>query len=55
MTSGEPRAPHGSRSAIRSSLRFDPHRTGAIDEKLTKEGYILPGLGDTGDRLFNTT
>ncbi|KAF9075976.1 armadillo/beta-catenin/plakoglobin [Rhodocollybia butyracea] len=25
-----------------------------IDETLTKEGIISPGLGDTGDRLFNT-
>ncbi|KAJ3883185.1 armadillo/beta-catenin/plakoglobin [Lentinula edodes] len=25
-----------------------------IDETLTKEGLISPGLGDTGDRLFNT-
>ncbi len=26
----------------------------AIDEKLNDVGYILPGLGDAGDRLFNT-
>lgn len=26
----------------------------AIDEQLTKEGLIYPGLGDTGDRLFHT-
>jgi len=26
----------------------------AVDEDLTKEGIINPGLGDTGDRLFNT-
>ncbi|KIJ70247.1 hypothetical protein HYDPIDRAFT_172119 [Hydnomerulius pinastri MD-312] len=26
----------------------------AVDPKLTKEGMISPGLGDTGDRLFNT-
>ncbi|KAF5393953.1 hypothetical protein D9757_000144 [Collybiopsis confluens] len=25
-----------------------------VDEVLTKEGIISPGLGDTGDRLFNT-
>ncbi|MFC2064363.1 uracil phosphoribosyltransferase [Chloroflexota bacterium] len=25
-----------------------------IDEKLNKDGYILPGLGDAGDRLFGT-
>jgi len=26
----------------------------AIDEELTQQGIIQPGLGDTGDRLFNT-
>ncbi len=26
----------------------------AIDEKLNEKGYILPGLGDAGDRLFGT-
>ncbi len=25
----------------------------AIDERLNKNGYILPGLGDAGDRIFN--
>jgi uracil phosphoribosyltransferase len=28
--------------------------TAAIDEKLDEHGYILPGLGDAGDRLFGT-
>lgn len=28
--------------------------TAAIDECLDKHGYILPGLGDAGDRLFGT-
>ncbi|MHA1622593.1 MAG: uracil phosphoribosyltransferase [Candidatus Heimdallarchaeaceae archaeon] len=28
--------------------------TGAIDEKLNEKGYIVPGLGDAGDRAFNT-
>lgn len=28
--------------------------TAAIDEKLDSHGYILPGLGDAGDRLFGT-
>ena len=27
---------------------------GAIDEKLNEHGYIVPGLGDAGDRLFGT-
>lgn len=26
----------------------------ALDEKLNEKGYILPGLGDAGDRLFGT-
>ena len=25
-----------------------------LDEKLNEKGYILPGLGDAGDRLFGT-
>ena len=28
--------------------------TAAIDEKLNEHGYILPGLGDAGDRLYRT-
>lgn len=27
---------------------------GSIDEKLNEHGYIIPGLGDAGDRLFGT-
>ncbi len=27
---------------------------GAVDEKLNENGYIVPGLGDAGDRLFGT-
>ena len=26
--------------------------TGAIDERLNEHGYIVPGLGDAGDRLY---
>ena len=25
-----------------------------LDEKLDSHGYILPGLGDAGDRIFGT-
>lgn len=28
--------------------------TAAIDEELNEHGYILPGLGDAGDRLYGT-
>ncbi len=26
--------------------------TCAVDEKLNKDGYIVPGLGDAGDKAF---
>ena len=26
----------------------------ALDEKLNEKSYIVPGLGDAGDRLFGT-
>ena len=26
----------------------------ALDEKLDEHGYIVPGLGDAGDRIFGT-
>ncbi len=29
-----------------------PIYTAAVDRKLNRKGYILPGLGDAGDRLF---
>lgn len=28
--------------------------TASIDERLNEKGYIIPGLGDAGDRIFNT-
>lgn len=28
--------------------------TASIDQKLNEQGYILPGLGDAGDKLFGT-
>jgi uracil phosphoribosyltransferase len=31
-----------------------PIVTAAIDEKLNEKGYIVPGLGDAGDRMFGT-
>jgi len=31
-----------------------PIWTAAVDEKLNEQGYILPGLGDAGDRMFGT-
>jgi uracil phosphoribosyltransferase len=31
-----------------------PIITAAVDEKLNELGYIVPGLGDAGDRMFGT-
>ncbi|MEI7482038.1 MAG: uracil phosphoribosyltransferase [Elusimicrobiota bacterium] len=31
-----------------------PIYIGTVDEKLNKDGYIVPGLGDAGDRMFGT-
>ena len=29
--------------------------TASLDEKLNEKGYIMPGLGDAGDRIYGTT
>ncbi|MBI1492529.1 uracil phosphoribosyltransferase [Halocynthiibacter styelae] len=31
-----------------------PIVTASLDEKLNDQGYIIPGLGDAGDRMFGT-
>ncbi len=31
-----------------------PIVTAAVDERLNEQGYIVPGLGDAGDRMFGT-
>ena len=31
-----------------------PIVTAALDERLNEAGYIVPGLGDAGDRMFGT-
>lgn len=31
-----------------------PIVTAAVDEKLNENGYIVPGLGDAGDRMYGT-
>ena len=28
--------------------------TASLDRTLNEKGYILPGMGDAGDRIFNT-
>jgi uracil phosphoribosyltransferase len=44
-------APEGIRR-VHSRYPGLPIFTAAIDRKLNERGYILPGLGDAGDRLF---
>ena len=44
-------APEGIR-CVRARYPGVPIFTAAIDRRLNDKGYILPGLGDAGDRLF---
>ncbi|HAF07901.1 MAG: Uracil phosphoribosyltransferase [candidate division TA06 bacterium 32_111] len=46
-------APEGIKSVMESVKNIDIF-TVAVDEKLNENGYIVPGLGDAGDRFFNT-
>lgn len=40
--------------AVHSEHPEVPIHTAALDERLNDRGFILPGLGDAGDRLFGT-
>ncbi len=40
--------------SFRSAHPDVPVWTAAIDERLNEYGYILPGLGDAGDRMYGT-
>ena len=44
-------APEGIRR-VRAHYPNLPIFTAAVDRKLNDKGYIIPGLGDAGDRLF---
>ena len=46
-------APEGIHTVQASHPRV-PIFTAAVDQKLNDQGYIIPGLGDAGDRLFGT-
>ncbi|WP_438865174.1 uracil phosphoribosyltransferase [Neptunicella sp.] len=46
-------APEGIAAVTQSHPDVDIY-TAAIDEKLNDQGYILPGLGDAGDKIFGT-
>ena len=46
-------APEGVKVLQEAHPEIDIYAT-ALDERLNENGYILPGLGDAGDRLFGT-
>ncbi|GFM37665.1 uracil phosphoribosyltransferase [Desulfovibrio psychrotolerans] len=46
-------APEGIERVIKAHPDVDIY-TAAIDERLNEHGYILPGLGDAGDKIFGT-
>ena len=46
-------APEGM-AHLRSEHPDVPIWTAAVDERLNDHGYIVPGLGDAGDRMFGT-
>lgn len=46
-------APEGVKAMTEAHPDVDLY-IGAIDEKLNEHGYIVPGLGDAGDRIFGT-
>lgn len=46
-------APEGADKVLRDHPDVDVY-VAAMDEKLNDHGYIVPGLGDAGDRIFGT-
>lgn len=46
-------APEGIKAVMNTHPDVDIY-VASIDEKLNENGYIVPGLGDAGDRLFGT-
>lgn len=46
-------APEGIKAVIAAHPDIDIY-TAAVDERLDDKGYILPGLGDAGDKIFGT-
>jgi uracil phosphoribosyltransferase len=46
-------APRGVQT-VQKSYPTVPIFTAAVDKKLNERGFIVPGLGDAGDRLFGT-
>jgi uracil phosphoribosyltransferase len=46
-------APEGLAKITTSYPEIDIY-VAAIDERLNQNGYIIPGLGDAGDKIFGT-
>ena len=46
-------APEGAKALASKHPQVDVF-VASLDERLNEQGYILPGLGDAGDRLFGT-
>ncbi|MCU5781204.1 uracil phosphoribosyltransferase [Alcanivorax balearicus MACL04] len=46
-------APEGIQKVARAHPDVDIY-TASVDEGLNQDGYIVPGLGDAGDRIFGT-
>ncbi|MDL2314321.1 uracil phosphoribosyltransferase, partial [Desulfovibrio sp. OttesenSCG-928-C14] len=46
-------APEGVNKVLAAHPDVDIY-SASLDEKLNENGYILPGLGDAGDRIFGT-
>jgi len=46
-------APEGIEAVAKAHPDVDIY-IGTVDERLNENGYIVPGLGDAGDRLFGT-
>jgi len=46
-------APEGIKAVLKAHPDVEIY-VASIDEKLNEHGYIVPGLGDAGDRLFGT-
>ncbi|MBP5304335.1 MAG: uracil phosphoribosyltransferase [Lachnospiraceae bacterium] len=46
-------APEGVKAVQEAHPDVDIY-VGALDERLNENGYILPGLGDAGDRIYGT-
>lgn len=46
-------APQGVKALQEAHPDIDIY-TASLDDSLNENGYIVPGLGDAGDRLFGT-